>query len=283
MDHRTAIRACQALHRKYGKRYYFATRFFPKPLREATYALYAFFRLPDEIVDTAKGTPEDAAKRLEAFRQDWHAAYRQKTSSHPVLFAAKEVFHRYQIPAEYAEIFLDAMVQDTWKSRYATYQELEKYMYGSAAIVGLMMTRVIGTEGATWEQAEGPAKKLGEAMQLTNFLRDIREDLELRGRIYLPQDELQQANITEEEIANHQLGEKWEHFMKKQIARADALYAEAEPGIALLHPQGRFAVRLASRLYQHILRKLEQQAYDVFSARAKTSTREKLWITLKAR
>jgi phytoene synthase len=280
MDYRTAIQACRALHRTHGKRYYFATRFFPRDLREATFALYAFFRVPDEIVDGAGTTPGEAARRLEAFRRSWHESYERRRSDDPVLFAAQDVFHRYNIPPAYADVFLDAMAKDTVTSRYATYADLETYMYGSAAVVGLMMTRVIGTNGATWEEVETPARKLGEAMQLTNFLRDIREDLEVRGRIYLPQDELRRAGITERSIAAHTVDGAWRSFMQGQVARADALYTEAESGVHLLDRRGRFPVRLAARLYRHILRQIERLGYDVFSSRAKTTTLEKLWITI---
>lgn len=281
MDQVTALKACRALQAKHGKSYYFATRLFPKPLREATYALYAFFRVPDEIVDTTSQSPEQAAAALEEFRKNWREAYQKKYSENPILFAAQHVFHQYCIPPEYAEIFLDAMVQDTWKSDYANYAELEKYMYGSAAVVGLMMVRVIGTNGQPWETVEIQAKKLGEAMQLTNFLRDIREDDDLRGRIYLPQDELKNFGLSKEDVQEFVASESWNEFMKFQIARADRLYAEARHGISGLHPQGRVAVRVAARLYQEILRKIEQQNYNVFEKRASTSTWEKLKLTIK--
>lgn len=281
MDQVTALKACRALQAKHGKSYYFATRLFPKPLREATYALYAFFRVPDEIVDTTSQTPQQAAEALETFRADWRKAYQEKDTEHPVLYAAQQVFHQYQIPPEYAEIFLDAMVQDTWKTDYANYAELEKYMYGSAAVVGLMMVRVIGTNGQSWESVETQAKKLGEAMQLTNFLRDIREDFDLRNRVYLPQDELSKFGLSREDIQEFVASESWNEFMKFQIARADKLYAEARQGIQGLHPQGRTAVRVAARLYQEILRKIEQQNYNVFEKRASTSTWEKLTLTIK--
>jgi phytoene synthase len=105
MDQVTALKACRALQAKHGKSYYFATRLFPKPLREATYVLYAFFRVPDEIVDTTSQSPEQAAAALEEFRKNWREAYQKKYSENPILFAAQHVFHQYRIPPEYAEIF----------------------------------------------------------------------------------------------------------------------------------------------------------------------------------
>ena len=268
-----AYEICRRIHAKHGKSYYFATRFFPKELRLATYALYAFFRLPDEIVDNP--TTNDARGALERFREEW----RSGTSVQPVLLAARDTFDRYAIPYEYSEAFLEAMIQDTWKKRYATYEELEQYMYGSAAVVGLMMSHVIGFQ----DDALDYAKKLGYAMQLTNFLRDIREDLEQRDRIYLPKDELERYGITEESLRAHQMTAAMEAFMKFQIARADRLYEEANGGIRLLNRRGRFAVRAASDLYRAILRKIEQQKYNVFLKRASTSTLEKIQFTILSR
>ncbi len=115
-------------------------------------------------------------------------------------------------------------------------------------------------------------------MQLTNILRDIREDYEKRGRIYIPQDELLLSNIDRRYIRDHIVNDTWKSFMKLQIKRARTLYREAEPGIDLLDTRGRKAVRLASRLYEKILDKIELADYDVFSKRAHTTMCEKLWI-----
>jgi phytoene synthase len=268
-----AYEVCRQLHAEHGKSYYFATKFFPADLRLATYALYAFFRLPDEIVDNPKTT--DPKRELERFRDEW----RNGEVTQPVLLAARDTFKRHHIPSEYSESFLDAMIQDTWKKRYASYAELEQYMYGSAAVVGLMMSHVIGFK----KEALVYAEKLGYAMQLTNFLRDIREDLEKRDRIYFPQDELARYGITEDELRQHRVTAAFEAFMKFQIARADRLYEEANVGIRYLNPRGRFAVRMASDLYRAILRKIEQQRYNVFVKRASTSKLEKVWIALRSR
>lgn len=268
-----AYEVCRRIHAKHGKSYYFATRFFPKDLRLATYALYAFFRLPDEIVDNP--TTKDVRGALEAFREEW----RSGAGLQPVLLAARDTFERFDIPFAYSEAFLDAMIQDTWKKRYATYEELEQYMYGSAAVVGLMMSHVIGFKDDALEYA----KKLGYAMQLTNFLRDIREDLEQRDRLYLPQDELARYGITEEDLRAHRMSAGMEAFMKFQIARADRLYEEANNGIRLLDRRGQYAVRAASDLYRAILRKIEQQNYNIFLKRASTSTLEKIRLSIQSR
>jgi phytoene synthase len=277
------VRVCRKLQKKYGKSYYFATKLFPKDMRDATNVLYAFFRLPDEIVDNpVLATPDAIENQLLLWKELWTAAYEgtmgweKKVPDDfwiPVLRATSEVFHVYEIPFEYSEDFIKAMLQDVKKSTYASYAELERYMYGSAAVVGLMMTHVIGF---TDKRALLYAEELGYAMQLTNFLRDIREDWEGRGRIYLPGDELKSFGITPEDLSGHNVSEMFKRFMGFQMSRARALYVSADEGVALLNKDGQFAVKVASTLYEAILDKIEEAQYDVFEKRVRTNMMEKL-------
>ncbi|MES2436395.1 MAG: phytoene/squalene synthase family protein [Patescibacteria group bacterium] len=270
---------CRLIHKKYGKSYYFATKFFPKDLRNATYALYAFFRLPDEIVDSQKDkTTTETNKELQQFKQQWEQAYTTGQSNSPALRANSYVFKKYSIPYEYSESFLDAMVQDTHVARYATYQDLEKYMYGSASVVGLMMSYVIGFSD---KQALEYAKKLGYAMQLTNFLRDIKEDYVQRGRIYMPLDELARFGLREEDIAQEKMSENFVDFMKFQINRTRELFKEADIGIPMLSQKGRFAVKIAAVLYGHILHEIEKLDYNIYKQRARVSVTKKILLLIK--
>jgi phytoene synthase len=273
------FKVCCSINKKYGKSYYFATKFFPKEKRLATHALYAFFRLFDEIVDTQNLENNEVQYRgLQEFRLDWQKAYETGKSDHPVLRATAYVFKKYAIPYQYSESFVEAMIQDTKVGRYETYEDLKAYMYGSAAVVGLMMTHVIGFKK---QETLVFAEKLGYAMQLTNFLRDIGEDYEERGRIYMPLDELAKFNITEDDIGNHDISERFVSFMKFQIDRARLLYKEADEGIPDLHRDGRFAVKMASILYGNILDEIQKQKYDVYVKRARVSTAKKLTLFLK--
>ena len=254
------IDVCRKIQKKYGKSYYLATLLFPKDLRIATYSLYAFFRVPDEIVDSSDGLSESETKeRLEVFIRRWKEAYSVGDSDDPVLRSAIAVFKRYKIPFEYSINFLQAMQLDLIKNRYANYSELVSYMDGSAAAVGLIMTYCIGFSD---KKALEYASKLGYAMQLTNFLRDIGEDFELRNRIYMPQDELKRFELDVNEDPD-----TFEKFMKFQISRARQLYSDAEKGIDLLEPRGRLAVRIASRLYARILSEIEANGYTVVKVR----------------
>lgn len=271
---------CQAITRQFGTSYYFATQFFPRDVRLAIYAIYAFARIPDEFVDNPENSQTSAARgQIEDFRDQWRHAMDQKGSDDPILLAIAETFHKYDIPRSDGEAFFDSMLQDTQKLTYADYSELEKYMYGSAGVIGLMVTRIVGYKS---DDAFKHALQLGYAFQLTNFLRDIREDWDVRRRIYIPQDELERFGLTERHIADHCSDEKFRALMKFQIERNREIYREALPGIPMLSPRGRLAVRIAYVLYSAILTEIEKLDYNVFKRRARTSFSQKLRLSAKA-
>ena len=279
MDHKLKkdIEHCKRIQKKYGKSYYFATRFFPKKQRLATYILYAFFRVPDELVDN--GDQFMAEKNLKQWMAKWQMAYKYKEHEDPVLNAASWIFQEYHIPYEYSESFLKSMLMDLTKKQYNNYAELEKYMYGSAGVVGFMMSYVIGFSD---QKALEYAQQLGYAMQLTNFLRDIKEDLVLRERIYMPLDELNLYKVTMEDIDSGLVNERFVSFMKFQINRARELYDSSWQGIVYLNKSGRLAVSTASKLYSAILTEIEKNGYDIYTKRARTSFLRKLILIFKS-
>lgn len=265
---------CRNILRRHGVSYAFATRWFPPQIRDATAVLYAFFRVPDDYVDAVGMSDEIRQTKLLEWCAQWKRAQTEE-ADHPVLRAARAIFLQYRIPYQLGDDFLAAMIQDVTVTHYATYADLERYMYGSAAVVGIMMSYVIGYRD---EQTLEKAKALGEAMQLTNFLRDIREDYDGRGRIYLPQEDLERFGVTETDIRRHRCSPEFIALMRFEILRARNLYAAAESGIDELAVEGRFPVRLASRLYAAILGKIEVAGYDVFRGRVRTSRWEKILI-----
>lgn len=273
-------KSVESVTKKFGTSYYFATRFLPSDLRNATYALYSFFRVPDEIVDNSVSKNNDQIlAELEEWEHAWTQAYAGTNSEYPILNLTAEVFKRYNIPYQYSLDFLKAMKQDVSVKRYKTYDDLRGYMYGSAEVVGLIMSYVIGYNN---QKALTYAKYLGEAMQLTNFIRDVGEDYTQRGRIYLPQDDLVKYNVNESLIAQNKLDQKFIDLIKFEVKRARDLYRQADDGIKYLNKRGRFAVIMASRMYEAILDKIEQNQYDVLNKRARTSKREKIYILGKA-
>lgn len=264
---------CRKIEKKYGTSYYFVTKFFSQKQKLATYALYAFFRIPDEIVDSSE--TKDANKSLRQWIANWQMAFKYKTHDDPVLNAASWVFQEYQIPYEYSEAFLNAMLMDLTKKEYKNYEELEKYMYGSSGVVGIMMSYIIGFSDA---KALDYAKDLGYAMQVTNFLRDIKEDLLLRDRVYMPKDELDSFGLAVDDFKKWKINDLYIDFMKFQIDRARNLYNSSKQGVELLDKSGRLAVSTAIVLYSAILTQIEKNKYDVFTKRARTSFLRKIML-----
>lgn len=273
------LRKCRDITKKYGTSFYFATQFFPDDVKQGIYAIYAFARIPDEIVDDPENRDDqEALLRLDEWRSDWLRAMNSGESNDPIMAAIIYTFERYSIPVEEGEAFLKSMFMDKEKTVYETYPELEEYMYGSAAVIGLMVTRIVGYHS---DEAFPYAAKLGYAFQLTNFLRDIREDSEELGRIYMPLDELAAAGLSPDSIRLKIKDERFVRFMKSQIERNREVYREALPGISLLKWRGRLAVKISYVLYKGILNEIERAEYDVFSVRVRTSFPRKLWLTTK--
>ncbi len=271
---------CRAITKWYGTSFYFATQFFPKEMRNGIYAVYAFARIPDEIVDDPDNRDrKQAIEKLEAWRTEWRTAMDAGFSGDHVMNAIVHAFRKYAIPIEDGEAFLRSMSMDEEKSDYRNYAELEDYMYGSAGVIGLMVTRIVGF---STDDAFPFAIKLGYAFQLTNFLRDIREDYDELGRIYMPQDELAQFRLSSDDIRDHVRDERFLEFMKWQIERNREIYRQALPGIKLLNWRGRLAVRISYVLYKAILNEIERANYNVFAGRVRTNYQQKIALSLKA-
>lgn len=262
IDTATVSRAyayCETLIGIHSKSFLLASALLPVAKRQAVRALYAFCRVTDDIVDRGYG---DCERQLEQWR-------RRILATHPphddlVAIAWADARLRYQVPVRYAEQLIEGVARDLTQTRYQTFDELTAYCYGVASTVGLMSMHVIGYAGP---HAIPYAIKLGVALQLTNILRDVGDDWQA-GRLYLPQEDLDSFGLTAADIARGQVTEAWRAFMRYQIARNRLLYAEAAPGIALLEPEGRFAITAAAELYQGILQDIEAHDYDVFARRA---------------
>lgn len=265
----TAYAHCENITRVHSRTFHMASSLLPPDKCRAARALYAFCRVTDDIVDN------DGDRR---YRQQALAEWQQRTSAtHPpasdlVALAWADARFRYNIPSGYAEQLINGVARDLHKSRYATFGELAEYSYGVASTVGLMAMHIIGFAG---ERALPYAVKLGVALQVTNILRDVGEDWR-NGRLYLPQNELHAFGLSEADIDAGNVDDRWRDFMRFQIDRNRHLYAESMPGIALLDPDGRFAIAAAAELYQAILTDIERHDYDVFSRRARTSAAGKL-------
>jgi phytoene synthase len=262
---RAAYAHCERITQAYSRTFYLASAFMSRPKRQAIRALYAFCRVSDNIVDSSEG---DRAANLAS----WRVAVCDKKMSNPVLHAWRDTLSRYRIPLGYMFQLLDTLATDLTTTRYPTFEPLAHYCYGVASTVGLMSMHIIGFRD---ERAVEYAVRLGVALQLTNILRDVGEDWR-RGRLYLPLDELQAFGLSEADIESGCVSEPWRAFMRFQIARVRALYADALPGLVLLERDGRFAVAAAAELYGAILNDIEARDYDVFRRRAQVSASRKL-------
>lgn len=271
-----AYEHCRQINRHYGKTYYFSTRFFPEDVRPAVHALYAWVRYPDEWVDNPEGMTLGAQReKLRRWRDASADAVKTGLCDHPVLAAFADAARRHEVPVAYMHAFLDAMEMDLTVSRYETFEELKRYMWGSASAVGLMMCHLIGAR----DPAAVPyAADLGLAMQLTNFLRDVGEDWRERGRIYLPQEDLRRFGVTEADIAEGRVTDGFRALIRFESERTQALYAHADQGFSYIPADRRLPVRLARILYARILDKIDQNRCDVFSRRARVPTWEKLVV-----
>lgn len=268
----------RAIHRRTGRTFYYATRLLPERVRHATYVLYAFFRVADEVVDDAEGVdPEEQRRQLEEIRQ---AALTGDTDD-PVLSAFAELRAEYDIPDEEVDVFIDAMGTDIEKSRYRTYDEVEAYMRGSAAAVGVMMTYVMRPDDP--EEAIPAARRLGEAFQMSNFIRDVREDIVERDRIYLPLETLESRGVTAEQVERLEYDEAFAAAIRDELQRTEALYREGVAGINLLPRDCQLPVLTAAVLYADHHRLVRERDCDVLAETPSLSTLRKIRLVIETR
>lgn len=273
--------ACRLYTRTWARTFYFASHVLPKEKRNASYAVYAFCRYADNIIDESRASdgPARPLKRLQALRDQLRYVYTHSELMSPKLLAFRETVMAYDIPEEYFQDLLRGVEMDLLKTRYETFDELREYCYCVASVVGLMMTRILGVSDP---RALARAEDLGIAMQLTNILRDVGEDY-ARGRIYLPMEEVRAAGMGEREIADGVVNGRFTLLMQGQIARAREYYRRAGEGIRMLPADGsRFCVRLMSGAYAKILDAIERNGYDVFSRRAFVPLGRKLLVAAAA-
>jgi len=269
----------KAIQRRTGRTFHVATRLLPERVRHPTYVLYAFFRVADEVVDDAEGVPPAEQRAdLERIRA---AALGERDADDPVLAAFSEVREAYDIPDSDVNVFVDAMCSDIETSRYRNYDELETYMDGSAAAVGRMMTALMEPEYP--EKALPHATALGEAFQLTNFLRDVREDIRERDRIYLPGTTLEEHGVTEDQIREAEMDERFAGAMQRELARAESLYEEGVAGIKYLPEDCQLAVLLSAVLYVDHHRLIRAHDYDTLTTTPSLTLPRKVYLLARTR
>jgi phytoene synthase len=277
---RASYEECKRLNSLHGKTYYLATLLLPAHKRPYVHALYGFARYADEIVDDLSSTltESEKSKYLKTWGDSVLSSLSKGESTDHVGAALIDTVRKFNIPEQHFVDFLHSMSMDLTVGTYKTYEDLMEYVYGSAAVIGLQMVPILGPLS---DAAYEPAKKLGIAFQLANFIRDVSEDLD-RGRIYLPLDELAQFGVDQEMLHARKLTPQITAALKFQIERVRQLQREAEPGIELLEASSRPCIQAASTLYCGIVDEVEKIGYDVFNKRAKTSTARRVKVALPA-
>ncbi|MDT0609296.1 phytoene/squalene synthase family protein [Streptomyces lancefieldiae] len=277
---RAAYTRCRLLNARHGRTYFLATRLLPADRRPAVHALYGFARWADDIVDDlgADATPTERAAALSRLDEQLRRALTGlRPADEPVVLALADTAARYAIEPAHFTDFMASMRSDLTVTDYATYDDLRAYMHGSAAVIGLQMLPVLGTVTSR-ARAAPHAAALGVAFQLTNFLRDVGEDLD-RGRIYLPADLLAAHGVERALLTWSRRTGRHDPRITAALRAAEdltrAVYREAEPGLAMLDPAARPCIRTAYVLYRNILDAIADDGYAVLHRRATVSRRRR--------
>lgn len=278
-DLEKAYKYCESVTKAHAKSFYFAAKFLPKHKQKAVFPIYAFCRhVDDEIDEIGDGGESKAIETVEKWRQKLEEVFegkgqRTKDERQDLVFLAwQDLLKTYKIPKNLPLELIRGVLMDTQVKRYETFDELYVYCYRVASTVGLMSSEILGYSD---KKALEYAEAMGIAMQLTNILRDVKEDAAM-GRIYLPQEDLRRFDVSEEQVFANEVNENFVEMMKVQIERARDFYRKGEKGIPLLEKDSRFTVLLASRIYSRILDEIEKQNYNVFIKRAHTTKGQKI-------
>jgi phytoene synthase len=267
---------CERLARREAGNFYHAFQLLPRPERRSMCALYAFLRVADDLSDSA-GPIVDRRAQLEDWGQRWIAAL-AGSYSHPLHAALCHTVRIHGIPQEYLEEALVGVGMDLDTKRYTTFEDLYRYCYRVASVVGLSCIHIWGFAD---ERAKVLAEAAGIAFQLTNILRDLREDAE-RGRVYLPREDLERFGYREHELFRGERNESFRALMAFEAKRAYAYYETARPLGQFLRPAGRAVFLVMIRTYRGLLDRIVQSDFDVFGMRVRLSPWRKLWLAAQA-
>lgn len=273
---KAGYKIARTLTRIHARTFYFASLFLTAAQKPAVYSVYAICRRSDDIVDTEGNS--DRKKDLAAMENKITHAYSNEPLPDPLLAAFRHTVHEYAIPKSYFDELLKGMAMDLEKPRYENFQELSLYCYRVAGVIGLIILKIFKTDTP---EAEPPAIALGIAMQLTNILRDIREDY-LKKRIYVPQDELRRFGVTETQLAQHTVDNNFIALMRFQIDRAHEYYRQSAEGVKLIKAaRDRYVAGIMKEAYEKILDEIELKNYDIFSQKVFVPLRKKIMTALR--
>lgn len=293
-----AYRVCTAIARKQAKNFYYAFLALPKAKRDAICAVYAFMRHADDISDDEARTRQERRTILEDWLEQWHRAAAGGATADPVFLALADARQRFQISMDLLDQLVHGTAMDLGPSvtdqaafgeagearsydTYATFEELRQYCYYVASVVGLVCIRIFGYSDP---RAEKLAEETGIAFQLTNILRDVREDAE-RGRVYLPLEDLDRHNVRIEELAairdGSQISLNQRELLEGMAKRAEDCYQAGWRLLPMIAADSRPALRVLITIYHRLLRRIERRGFDVFSERVSVPLSTRILILLR--
>ncbi len=265
---------CRGVARKRARNFYYSFVLLPREQSDAMCAIYAFMRYCDDLSDE----PGASREAMERWRAALGNALAGKFDAYPAWPAFYDTVQRYRIPHEYFFQMIEGVTSDLEPRAFQTFDELYRYCYQVASVVGLCTTHVFGFESA---EALPLAEKCGVAFQLTNILRDIAEDA-ARERVYLPAEDLRRFGVDSHQFRNQQPSEALRRLMEFEAGRARAYYHESQPLVGMIHKRSRPALRALIGIYSRLLTRIEKRHFDVFTERVSLSAAEKCWIVLRA-
>ncbi len=272
-----SYRCAEDVARRRARNFYYSFVVLPPEKRRAFCAVYAFMRYCDDISD-GSGARENKRQLLETWRAQLNAAVQGDFDGSPILPAFHDAVRRFSIPADYFHWIIDGAEMDLSIDRYETFEDLYRYCFNVASAVGLVCLQIFG-------YADPGAPKLAEqcgiAFQLTNILRDVKEDADM-GRVYLPAEDLQRFQIHAEELRDGACGQRFQDLMTYETKRAGDYYAQARKLLPLVDADSRAALWAMMEIYERLLKKIIRRRFDVFATPIRLSSTEKMAIALRA-
>jgi phytoene synthase len=265
---------CSRVARARAKNFYYSFLLLTRQQRRAMCAIYAFMRYCDDLSD------EPGANRaaMERWRAEMEDALQGRFGAHPVWPAFHYTVRRFGIPHEYFRAMIDGVASDLQPRHMETFDELYRYCYQVASVVGLTTIHIFGFDTPS---ALPLAEQCGIAFQLTNILPDIREDAE-RGRLYLPAEDLRRFGVSEEDLRSGNRSEAVLRLLRFEAGRAREYYRQSRPLLDLIHPRSRPSLEALVTIYSRLLDRIEQRDFDVFTTRVRLSAMEKSWILVRS-
>ena len=267
---------CRKVAKQRAGNFYYSFMVLPREKSNAMCAVYAFMRYCDDIADDPS-IGRNKTLMLEKWRESLENAAAGDCDSNCILPAFHDTLVKFGIPREYFHQLIDGATMDITARKYETFEQLYDYCYKVASVVGMVCIHIFGF---TSSEAKKYAEYCGIAFQLTNILRDVKEDASM-GRIYIPEDDLRTFNYSAQDLMNGVLDTRYHEMMKFEVQRAKSYYNAAMPLLPLVHPSGRAGLRAMIEIYSGILDKIEQRDYDVFSSRVSLSKSRKISIAVK--